>query len=172
MAKADAVAGNYPSNTWILAADTSVALNNIVFNKPDNRDHAKSMLRELSGKTHSVWTGMALLRVGGETILDAVEARVTFNSLTDELIDRWIASGEADDKAGAYGIQALGREFPQRIKGDLSCVIGLPMARLQKHLFEAWGYDPFQARPLREIVIEAYPDTTNLPEACLRFSDV
>lgn len=169
LAKAEAVAAESERDAIVIAADTSVALDGEIFNKPDSREHAAWMLRQLSGKTHSVWTGLALQRVGSETILDAVEARVHCCTLSDAQIHDYVATGKADDKAGAYGIQELGPDFMAAVEGDLSCVVGLPMVRLREMLGEFLGCDPFGGRGVREIVLAAYPDLLQLADLCLSF---
>lgn len=167
LAKAVALAPGYPDNTLILTADTIVALGDQVFSKPTDRDEARRMLRQLSGQTHTVFTGLTLMRVGGEAIVDAVAAGVTFNELDDALVDAYLASGEADDKAGSYGIQGLGSEFVACVDGDLTGVIGLPMKRLREIYEEMTGRDPFAGLSLRRIALEAFSDLAALPEACL-----
>lgn len=171
LAKAFDVADAQPAGTLVLGADTSVVIDGEILNKPASREHAAEMLMRLSGRTHEVMTGLALAVASGEAISDCVTARVTFNALSPELIKEWVDSGEGDDKAGAYGIQQLGRRFPASIDGDLTCVIGLPMVRLRRHLDELWARDPFAGRTERAIALEAYPDMIDLPEACLTFRD-
>jgi septum formation protein len=138
-----------------------------IFNKPADRTEARRMLRHLSGRTHTVVTALALLRVGGEALVDAVYADVTFNELTDELIEAYVESGEADDKAGAYGIQGRGAQFIGVVDGDLTCVIGLPMGRLREMHQEMTSLDLFAGKNLREVAMNAFPDLKSLPEACL-----
>mgnify|MGYP006285420803 FL=1 len=152
----------------ILAADTMVLFRDSVFNKPAHREEAARMLRTLSGNTHSVITALALLIPNGPALVDAVTTAVTFNHLPRTLIDDYIASGEADDKAGAYGIQGLGACFVASVQGDLSTVIGLPLARLRQLSLLLVGWDPFQGgHHPRDVLLRAFPDLRQLPPACL-----
>jgi septum formation protein len=167
LAKVCEVAGHVEKDTLILGADTMVIMDEHLFNKPVDRDEARRMLRALSGRTHTVVTALALLRVGGVALVDAVYADVTFNELGDELIEAYVASGEADDKAGAYGIQGRGAQFIGAVEGDLTCVIGLPMGRLREMHQEIAERDLFAGRNLREVALQAFPDLKALPAACL-----
>ena len=91
------------------------------------------MLRTLSGNTHSVFTGVTIIKGERETTFSQ-ETRVTFYELTDEEIYDYIASGEAYDKAGSYGIQGKGGVLVKGIEGDYFNVVGLPVARLKREL--------------------------------------
>lgn len=124
-----------------LGSDTVVVLDGVVMGKPSDEQDAFRMLRSLSGRTHEVCTGVALVTVGEdgtvehtETFVEATE--VTFFELTDEEIDRYIRTGEPMDKAGAYGIQGLGRVLVEGIRGDYETVVGLPAARVYRALRE------------------------------------
>ena len=124
-----------------LGSDTVVVLDGVVMGKPSDEQDAFRMLRSLSGRTHEVCTGVALVTVGEdgtvehtETFVEATE--VTFFELTDEEIDRYIRTGEPVDKAGAYGIQGLGRVLVEGIRGDYETVVGLPAARVYRALRE------------------------------------
>lgn len=167
VAKADEVAARLPKGQLVLAADTMVVVDGEVYNKPEDREDARRMLRILSGRTHTVVTALALMRAGGEALVDAVSAGVRFNELSDELIDSYVASGEADDKAGAYGIQGLGSRFVAAVEGDLTCVIGLPMRRLRELLVEMTGQDPMGGRDLRQAALASYDELAKLPPECL-----
>ncbi len=124
-AKAETVAARY-SGRVVLAADTTVVLDDAILAKPVDRADAARMLRALAGRDHDVLTGVAVARDG--RIDDHVEStRVTFAPMTDDEIASYIASGEADDKAGAYGIQGLAACFIPRIDGSYSNVVGLPV---------------------------------------------
>ena len=127
-AKADAVAARHPGRV-VLAADTTVVLDGAILAKPRDRADAARMLRALAGREHDVLTGIALARGGRPDGHDEhVEStRVTFAPMTDEEIASYVASGEADDKAGAYGIQGLAACFIPRIDGSYSNVVGLPV---------------------------------------------
>lgn len=119
----------------VLAADTVVALEGSILGKPGTPEKAKAMLRQLSGRTHQVLTGMALFYRG--KIWQHVEVtEVTFAALTDSEIDRYVATGEPLDKAGAYGIQGRAALFIPSIRGSYSNVVGLPLAPLRTILAE------------------------------------
>lgn len=114
----------------VLAADTVVTLDGEILHTPGDADEARSMLRHLSGRAHEVLTGVCLSRVGErETWLHAERTTVQFAELDDDLIERYVASGSPLDKAGAYGIQDNGPEFPivEQIEGDFWNVVGLPV---------------------------------------------
>jgi septum formation protein len=165
--KAERIAPQCAPGTLVLSADTMVVLGDRVFNKPGDRADAASMLRELAGRTHSVITGLCLMRVGGQAVLDAASARVRFNPADERLIREYVDSGEADDKAGAYGIQGLGWRLVAAVDGDLTTVIGLPLVRLRQMATELLGADPFAGRSLRAIALAAFPDLVRLPPHCL-----
>ena len=117
----------------IVSADTIVCLDDIVLGKPDSRESAYKMLRTLSGNTHSVFTGVTIIKGERETTFSQ-ETCVTFYELTDEEIYEYIDSGEAYDKAGSYGIQGKGGVLVKGIEGDYFNVVGLPVARLKREL--------------------------------------
>lgn len=134
--KAEAVAARHAC-ALVLAADTTVCDGERILGKPGTPERARDMLAELSGKWHSVFTGMTLIDTqAGRTISRVEETRVHFVDLTPEEIDAYVATGEPLDKAGAYGIQGRGGMFVDRIEGDYSCVVGLPMALLRGMLRE------------------------------------
>jgi len=101
--------------------------------KPADTDDARRMLRALSGHTHHVSTGVAIARAGEERSF-VETSDVTFYELTDAQIDSYVSSGEPMDKAGAYGIQGLGRLLVREIRGDYFNIVGLPVARLVREL--------------------------------------
>ncbi len=118
-------------NAVIIAADTVVTLDGEIFGKPRDEEDAGRMLRALSDRTHEVYTGYCVMRIrDGKTVCSAVKTDVTFKNLTDEKINRYIASGEPMDKAGAYGIQGIGSMMVSRIEGDYFNVVGLPLSAL------------------------------------------
>ncbi len=135
--KAAPVSERFPS-ALTLAADTIVVHEGTVLGKPVDEADARAMLRRLSGVSHTVFTGLALLHADTNRRITACEAtRVTFDTLTDEEIDTYVASGAPMDKAGAYGIQGdLGAVFVARIEGDFYTVMGLPLHRLYRLLRE------------------------------------
>ena len=117
--KADAAKIEY--SDVVLSADTVVALEDKILGKPSDKAEAFLMLRSLSGKTHSVYTG-------------AVKTDVLFYPLTDDEINAYIATGEPFDKAGAYGIQGRAAVFVEKIDGDYYSVVGLPLSRCARVL--------------------------------------
>ncbi len=117
----------------VIGADTVVALGRKILGKPKNDDDARAMLRSLSGKTHSVFTGVTIIH-SQESTSFAVQTKVSFYELSDEDIERYIKTGEHRDKAGSYGIQGYGSLFVKEIKGDYFNVVGLPIGKLNKEL--------------------------------------
>ena len=132
LAKAGEVASRFPGRV-VLGADTLVAVGNTVLGKPKDREEAFRMLRSLAGKPHRVLTGVALVR-GTRVLTDAEETKVFFRELTDEQIAAYVATGECDDKAGAYGIQGRGGVLVERIEGDYFNVVGLPLCKVNRML--------------------------------------
>ena len=122
----------------IIGADTTVICEGRLMGKPATREEAKDMLRFLSGKTHTVYTGVCLIWSDEEDAdCFTSETKVEFYPLTEKQIEDYVASGEPMDKAGAYGIQGLGCTLVKRIEGDYDTVVGLPIAevvrRIKKH---------------------------------------
>ena len=112
-----------------LGVDTAVVLDGRLYGKPSDRDDAARMLHELSGRTHTVVSGLCLL--GPSTDVVAHELTdVTFRLLTSELVETYLESGEWEGRAGAYAIQGLGGRLVERIEGDYLNVVGLPGALL------------------------------------------
>ena len=112
----------------MLGADTLVVLDGFAFGKPRDAAQARSMLRELSGRTHRVWTGVAVASAGAPTLVRAVVAEVGFRALSPQEIDAYVKTGEPLDKAGAYAIQGRASAFVTELRGELSTVVGLPMS--------------------------------------------
>ena len=119
----------------VIAADTVVALDGAVLGKPKDPEDAKRMLRALSGRTHAVFTGVTVLR-GGRCLSRSEETAVRFRPLTEGEIERYVATGEPLDKAGAYGAQGKGSLFVERLEGDFFNVMGLPLCLLGQMLRE------------------------------------
>lgn len=117
----------------ILGADTTVTVDDHVLEKPGDRAAARRMIQLLSGREHQVITGVCLLHQGVARI-EAEVTRVWFAPLDDAEIERYVASGEPDDKAGGYGIQGLASKFIPRIEGCYFNVMGLPIARVYRML--------------------------------------
>jgi len=111
----------------VLAADTVVEIDGDILNKPESAEHARAMLRRLSGRTHTVITAFAIARDNALIESTPIQSRVTFRDLADDVINAYIASGEPFDKAGAYGIQGKGADFIVRVEGSWSNVMGLPV---------------------------------------------
>ena len=132
--KGAAVSENHSEDT-VISADTVVVLDDMILGKPHSKDDAFNMLRSLSGRSHTVYTGVAVFdKENAFTFADKTE--VTFYPLSDEEINRYIDSGEPFDKAGGYGIQGKGSVMIQSIKGDYYNVMGLPVALLYRKLKE------------------------------------
>ena len=133
--KAQAVIPMLEGNEIIIAADTIVFIDDQVLGKPKNHEHAFEMLKKLSGNTHQVYTGVAVVDPSNTVVFyDMTE--VTFRNLTDTEIQDYIATGEPFDKAGAYGIQERGSVLVDRINGDFYTVMGLPIAKVYTTLRE------------------------------------
>lgn len=111
----------------VVAADTTVALGPLILNKPVDDDDARRMLRALSGRVHSVFTGWCARRAGHDERHGVVETSVGFRQLSDADIDAYLATGEHRDKAGAYGIQGAAAVLVATVHGSLTNVIGLPV---------------------------------------------
>ena len=119
----------------IVAADTIVVIDDLILGKPADAAEAHRTLRRLSGRTHTVYTAIAVAR--GDRMLSAVEeVSVRFRPLDDAEIDAYVATGEPMDKAGSYGIQGHGAAIVERIEGDYYAVMGLPLCRLVQLLKE------------------------------------
>ena len=138
------LAGDDP--TIIIAADTLVSLDGQALSKPTCGAEAFAMLRALQGCKHTVHTGVAIIRIGGagDDVYSFVEsADVYFRPLNSYDIGGYLATGETDDKAGAYGIQGRGAVLVERIEGDYFTVVGLPISRLCAKLADM-GVDIWQ----------------------------
>jgi len=142
-AKAEMVAARAVGPAIVIAADTIVTLEGHIFGKPHSSDDARRMLEKLSGLTHAVVTGVALIRLPDAERLTFVESTlVHFAALSPEEISRYLATGQAHDKAGGYGIQGRAGRYIPRIEGCYFNVVGLPLARLQHALSElGWSED-------------------------------
>ena len=122
----------------IIGADTVVAVDNKILGKPKDEEQASNMLNELSGCTHSVFTGVCIILKKDDQIVDkssfCEETKVTMYPLTREEIKDYIEGGEPMDKAGAYGIQGEAGMFIEKIDGDYYNVVGLPIGRLIREI--------------------------------------
>ena len=136
--KAEAVAAELGDPAaMVLGADTTVALEHHLLEKPADADDAVRMLRTLQGRTHEVLTAVALV-AGGRTRHAVDVTRVTFRAADDDYLRAYVATGEPMDKAGAYGIQGYGAALVERVVGDFFGVMGLPL-RLVLRLMEEAG---------------------------------
>ncbi len=123
---------NREKSYFIVSADTIVCLNGKIYGKPSCREEAGQFLRELAGKSHSVFTAVsARLVIHGQVhgFSFVEESRVTFNELSSTLLERYLDTGDSLDKAGAYGIQGPSLTFISRIEGDYANVVGFPLSR-------------------------------------------
>lgn len=119
----------------LLAADTTVVLNGEIIGKPDSAEHARTILKQLSGKEHQVVTSIAV-KQGDDCRVVSTVSNVCFRPLLDEEIAHYIISGEPMDKAGAYGIQGVAATFVREIKGSYTGIVGLPLAETVELLRE------------------------------------
>jgi septum formation protein len=142
-AKAELVAARAVGPSIVIAADTVVALEDRILGKPRSEEDARHMLEILSGRTHSVLTGVTLVRLPDAERIEFVESTlVHFKQLAEADISRYLATDEPHDKAGAYAIQGRAGRYIPRIEGCYFNVVGLPLARVQQALTElGWMED-------------------------------
>jgi septum formation protein len=142
-AKAELVAARAVGPAIVIAADTVVTLDAHILGKPRTTDDARTMLSKLSGRTHSVVTGVTLIRLPDAERRRFVETtHVHFAALSDEELNRYLATDEPDDKAGSYAIQGRAGRYIPRIEGCYFNVVGLPLSRLCHELAElGWSED-------------------------------
>lgn len=115
-----------PQKLPVLGSDTIVEIDGEVLGKPESRQQAKEILMRLSGKKHAVHTAVAIV-TENETFFKLSSTEVQFKTLQMEEVERYVASGEADDKAGAYAVQGIAAQFVKNINGSYSGVMGLPL---------------------------------------------
>lgn len=125
--------GLYDEWDIIVAADTVVSLNNYIFGKPTSTEDARAMLAALSGQTHQVSTGFALINRAGALESGVVSADVSFRTLGEHEIAGYLATKESFDKAGSYAVQGAGAALIKNIKGSISTIIGLPIEEVLHH---------------------------------------
>lgn len=130
--KAMACLEEHPDSV-VIGSDTIVTVDEKILGKPADRQEAYAMLRELSGRTHRVITGVCIVSAKRK-YSDVSVSEVTFADLSDEEIHAYTASGECDDKAGAYAIQGLGGKFITHISGDYYSIMGLPLNLVYEEL--------------------------------------
>lgn len=135
--KAQAVADLLHKDALVIGADTVVALDGEILGKPKNEADAFRMLKQLQGRTHQVYTGVALIsreKDGQQVISFAERTDVTMYPMSEEEIYAYIATKEPMDKAGAYGIQGRAAVYVKEISGDYNNVVGLPIGRLYQEV--------------------------------------
>jgi septum formation protein len=124
--KAEVVASSMESGL-VLGADTTVVVEETLLGQPHDLDDARQMLRLLSGKWHEVLTGVAIVRLSGESKVDYETTRVRFAEMSEKEIDWYISTGEPKGKAGAYAVQGAAALFIEEIQGDYFNIVGLPI---------------------------------------------
>jgi nucleoside triphosphate pyrophosphatase len=119
---------------WVLACDTIVVLDGVIYGKPPDARSARATIAALGGRTHEVISGLALLLADGRSELQARTAiartRVTFRALDDALLDWYVATGEWQGRSGGYAIQGAGQQLAVEIDGEVENVVGLPLGPL------------------------------------------
>lgn len=151
--KALHVARTHPE-ALILGGDTIVVRDSVLLGKPGGPEDAVAILTSLSGRTHTVISGLAVAFPGGKVLSGSMSTEVTFRSFDETLARRYVQTGEPMDKAGAYGIQGLGSSLVAGIKGDYHTVMGLPLPLLMDLLRAGgWRYEfgdlvPWGGEPL------------------------
>ena len=125
LSKRKAKAIDFSEEDTVIGFDTVVAIDGKILGKPIDEDDAAKMLRMLSGKTHTVYTGVTVLQNGTE-ITDAIACDVTFKEMTEMEILNYIKTKEPMDKAGAYAVQGKGSAFVEKLNGDYFAVVGFP----------------------------------------------
>lgn len=133
--KALSVKESLKEEAIIIAGDTVVVLDDKILGKPNNEEDAYNMLKQLSGRTHRVYSGLVVINMYNNKIeQESLYTEVKFSNLTEEEIESYIKTGEPLDKAGAYGIQGYGGVFTEGINGCYYNVVGLPLNLLNKML--------------------------------------
>lgn len=136
------VSDKFDENRIIIGADTVVALGEKILGKPKDEKDAKNMLKLLSGKCHSVYTGVCVMQKSiNKAVVFFEKTDVYFYDLNDSEINAYVATGEPADKAGAYGIQQKGGLFVKKVDGDYNSVVGLPVAKLYRVLKNDFGFE-------------------------------
>ena len=144
--KATAVAEKLKNkDSLIIAADTVVCLDGEILGKPKNDADAAEMLKKLSGKCHSVFSGICVMDAKNmKSVCAKEETKVYFDEITDEKIEDYVKTGEPSDKAGAYAVQGLGALFTEKVEGDFFNVIGLPVKKLAEVLEKEFDFNIFK----------------------------
>ena len=136
IAKAEAATRHHPGS-WVIGADTVVAINGRILGKPADAADAERMLADLSGTVHAVHTGIALLRSDHQGYSVGTTAEVRFRELTAAEIENYVATGEPMGKAGGYAVQGIGGTLVDRIEGELSTIVGLTLSATSRLLTRA-----------------------------------
>ncbi|TRW27762.1 septum formation protein Maf [Criibacterium bergeronii] len=141
-----AIAKNIAPNNElvVIGADTVVSIGDFQFGKPKNENDSFKMLKSLSGKSHEVTTGYAIISSNSKYV-DCVSTKVEFKALDDDTIKKYIESKEGIDKAGSYAIQGLGSVLVKKIEGDYDNVVGLPISAIYDKLKEKFKIDLLSA---------------------------
>ena len=127
--KAEDIAAGQPDGTIVIGSDTVVVRDGEILGKPKNADDAVRMLKSLAGRTHHVYTGVTLILCGEKKRTFFEKTAVSVFPMTEEEIRSYVESGDPLDKAGAYGIQGPFGAYIRQIRGDYTCVVGLPLGR-------------------------------------------
>lgn len=150
--KASEVA-NSNKDSLVIGADTIVVINEQILGKPKNEEEAYNMIKLLSGKTHYVITGFALINLSlNKKVIDCEVSQVTFKELSEECIKDYINTKESLDKAGAYGIQGYGGLLVKNIQGDYFNIVGLPISKISDCLKDHFKINLFTEGDLSEKV--------------------
>jgi septum formation protein len=139
LARDKARASGAAKDELVLAADTVVVAGGACLGKPADATDAAAMLRQLSGRTHEVLTGVALILGDFELAVEVASTRVTFAPMSEAEIAWYVSTGEPDDKAGAYAVQGLASRFVTAIEGSYSNVVGLPVELVYRLVAQAGG---------------------------------
>ena len=135
---------NRNRNSLVIGADTIVVINDTILGKPKDDIEAFSMLKLLSGKTHYVITGFALINLSlDKKIIDCQVSQVTFKELSEQCIKDYLQTKESLDKAGAYGIQGYGGLLVENIQGDYFNIVGLPISKISDYLKDHFDINLF-----------------------------
>lgn len=142
---------NSNKDSLVIGADTIVVINEQILGKPKNEEEAYNMIKLLSGKTHYVITGFALINLSlNKKVIDCEVSQVTFKELSEECIKDYINTKESLDKAGAYGIQGYGGLLVKNIQGDYFNIVGLPISKISDCLKDQFKINLFTEGDLSE----------------------
>ena len=133
LGKAQSVATKHPGSI-VIGSDTMIELSGEKIGKPADREDARRILRALSGKTHRIFTSVALVDSGERGIMNVETVSVEMRRYTEEEIENYLRSGESDDKAGAYSIQGQGSDLIKSICGDYLAAVGMSLRRIALYL--------------------------------------